>query len=225
MAEEVLKIDKLTKIYDFEGTDINVVLEDVSFSLYGGETLGIIGESGSGKSILARCIGARGRPTSGKIILMGENITKKKMKFLVKRTQRKIQTIFQVPNQSFELDTTIGKCILDALKTAGVKGDEAKKKVNEMLETVGLDPDCANMFPYEVSGGQCQRAAIAKALSVNPKVMIFDEALSSLDASSQINIMELLKREKEKRGMSYLFISHDMKLVEQMCDRVLVLKK
>lgn len=228
MAEktEVLKVEHLTKIYDFEGDDVNVVLDDVNFSLYKGEVLGIIGESGSGKSILARCIGARGRVTSGKITLLGQNITYRKAKFLVKRTQRKIQTIFQIPSQSFpDIERSVGFGIEDALRQSGLSKAEAKAKAPEMMELVGLEAEYLDSHCDELSGGQCQRAAIAKALSMNPEVIICDEALSSLDNSSQNQILNLLLDEKKKRGFAMLFISHDIKILNAICDRIIVMKE
>ncbi|MDO4460490.1 MAG: ATP-binding cassette domain-containing protein [Clostridia bacterium] len=223
--DEVIKVEKLTKIYDFEGTEATTVLDDVSFVLHRGESLGFIGESGSGKSILMKCIGARGRVTKGKIYLNGKNITHRKMKFLVKRTQRKIQTVTQIANMSFELDKHVDRVIADALVQSGIKRSEAKLRVPEVLSYFGLDPDYADMFPYELSGGQCQRVALAKCLTVNPEVVIFDEALSSLDSSSQIALMNIIKEEKEKRNLSYMIISHDLRMISELCDRVLVMQE
>ncbi len=222
--DEIIRVEKLTKIYDFEGTDLHTVLDDVSFVLHRGESLGFIGESGSGKSVLMKCIGARGRVTSGKIYLDGRNITHRKMKFLVRRTQRKIQTVNQVANMSFELDKHVDEVIENALKQSGMNSAEAKANVNKVLEYYGLDPDYADMFPYELSGGQCQRVALAKCLTVNPEVVIFDEALSSLDGSSQLALMDIIEKEKEKKNLSYMIISHDLRMIRRMCDRVIVMQ-
>lgn len=223
-TDEIIKVDKLTKVYDFEGEDAHTVLDNVSFVLHKGESLGFIGESGSGKSVLMKCIGARGRVTKGKIYLDGKNITHAKMKFLVRRTQRKIQTVNQVAQMSFELDKHVDQVIFDALVQSGMNKNDAKANVNKVLERYGLDVDYADMFPYELSGGQCQRVALAKCLTVNPEVVIFDEALSSLDSSSQIALMDIIKTEKEKKNLSYMIISHDLRMIRELCTRVIVMQ-
>ena len=165
-------------------------------------------------------------PTEGEIILDGENITKAGKKEL-RAAYRKMQMIFQAPTESFDPRRTLGDGIGESLRNSGRSREETRKEVERLLELCGLTPDFAGRYPHEVSGGQCQRAAIARALAIEPGLLICDEATSALDVTIQKEILELLNSLRRQKGskLSILFISHDIALVQQFCDRLLVMYK
>lgn len=221
--ENILQVKDLKKIFHQHGRrDVNAV-ENISFSLRAGEILGIVGESGSGKSTVAKLITRLEDVTDGQIVLDGQDITHLKGSVL-KETYGKIQMVFQNPVGSFDPRKTLGYGIGESLKNKGVPKAEIRTKVAELLEQCGLEPEYMNRYPHQVSGGQCQRAAIARALVVDPKVIICDEATSALDVTVQKRIIELLRRLKEEKNLSYVFICHNLALVQEFCDRVLVMK-
>jgi peptide/nickel transport system ATP-binding protein len=189
-----------------------------------GECLGIIGESGSGKTTLVNMITRLADADEGCIILDGEDITSCRGRKL-RSVYRRMQMVFQSPAGSFDPKRTLGDGIGESLKNAGLGREQTKKEVERLLIECGLAPEFAGRYPHEVSGGECQRAAIARALAVNPKLLICDEATSALDVTVQKEIIELLGRLRKKRGgeLSILFISHDLALVQQFCERVLVM--
>lgn len=197
-------------------------VNDVSFTLERGETLGIVGESGSGKSTIAKLITRLTDITEGTLKFEGKDITRLKQSQL-KEIYGDIQMVFQNPVGSFDPRRTLGDGIGESLRNRGMKKADVEKRVAELLEQCGLEKEYAKRYPYEVSGGQCQRAAIARALAVEPKVLICDEATSALDVTIQKQIMELLEDLKEKKGLSFIFICHNLALVQMFCDRVLVL--
>ena len=197
-------------------------VDDVSFSLKAGETLGIVGESGSGKSTLAKMITRLTDITEGTLKFQGKDITKLKQSQL-KEVYGNVQMVFQNPVGSFDPRRTLGDGIGESLRNRGMKRAEVTKRVKELLEQCGLDGGFAGRYPHEVSGGQCQRAAIARALAVEPKVLICDEATSALDVTIQKQIMELLEELKDTHGLSFIFICHNLALVQSFCDKVLVL--
>ena len=199
-------------------------MDDVSFSLKAGETLGIVGESGSGKSTLAKMITRLTDITEGTLKFQGKDITKLKRSQL-KDVYGNIQMVFQNPVGSFDPRRTLGDGIGESLRNRGIKKEEVTKRVKELLEQCGLDEEFAGRYPHEVSGGQCQRAAIARALAIEPKVLICDEATSSLDVTIQKQIMELLEDLKDTHGLSFIFICHNLALVQSFCDKVLVLSE
>lgn len=222
--EPILRAENLTKIYSRAGqSDISAV-RDVSFELMPGECLGIIGRSGSGKSTIARMLCRLTDVTCGRIVLDGEDITHIKGREL-RRIYRSIQMVFQSPAQSFDPRCTLGESIGESLRNAGTSCTETADKVRELLERCGLPAAYADRYPHEVSGGQCQRAAIARALAVDPRVLICDEATSALDVTVQEEVMGLLRELRRQRGgeLSVIFICHDIALVQQLCDRVLVM--
>ena len=218
----LLEAEHLTKVFTQRGKESFKAVDDVSFSLKAGETLGIVGESGSGKSTLAKMITRLTDITEGTLKFQGKDITKLKQRQL-KDVYGKIQMVFQNPVGSFDPRRTLGDGIGESLRNRGMKKTEVAKRVKELLEQCGLDEEFAGRYPHEVSGGQCQRAAIARALAIEPKVLICDEATSSLDVTIQKQIMELLEYLKEKNGLSFIFICHNLALVQMFCDRVLVL--
>ena len=221
--DKVLEVEKLNRVFN-KGKKTEVyALHNVSFDLYKGECLGIIGESGSGKSTAARIVTRLIPYTSGNVVLQGENMNDIPRKELYK----KIQMIFQTPVESFNPRIKIGDSVGESLRNAGYSKSEAKKRVEILLEECGLEKEFYNRYPHEISGGQCQRAAIARALAIKPKILICDEATSALDVTVQEEIINLLNNIRKNRGddISILFISHDIALVQQFCNRVVVMNK
>ena len=197
-------------------------VDDVSFQLESGEILGIVGESGCGKSTLAKLITRLTDLTSGTLIFDGKDITNLSGREL-KHFYGKIQMVFQNPLTSFDPRRTLGDGIGESLRNRGMKKEERNSRITEVLEQAGLSAEFADRYPHEVSGGQCQRAAIARVLAVEPAILICDEATSALDVTIQKQIMDLLLELKEKQGLSFIFICHNLALVQMFCDRVLVL--
>ncbi len=220
----LLEAEHLTKVFTPRGKESFKAVDDVSFSLKAGETLGIVGESGSGKSTLAKMITRLTDITEGTLKFQGKDITKLKQRQL-KDVYGKIQMVFQNPVGSFDPRRTLGDGIGESLRNRGMKKTEVAKRVKELLEQCGLAEEFAGRYPHEVSGGQCQRAAIARALAIEPKVLICDEATSSLDVTIQKQIMELLEDLKDTHGLSFIFICHNLALVQSFCDKVLVLSE
>lgn len=221
MSDTLLQVEHLKKVFAF-GKKSFTAVDDVSFTLKQGECLGIVGELGSGKSTIARMITRLLETTEGKVILLGEDITHIKGKEL-RRAYQKMQMVFQMPAESFDPRRTLGDGIGESLRNMGLSKRETGKKVEELLVTCGLTPEYADRYPHEVSGGQCQRAAIARALAVAPLLLICDEATSALDVTVQKQVLELMIELKEKKNLSFLLICHDLALVQAFCDRVLVL--
>lgn len=221
MSETILKAEHLKKVFT-SGKKTFTAVDDVSFELKKGQCLGIVGESGSGKSTIARMITGLEHMTEGTVTLLGKDITDLKAKEM-RKVYRDIQMVFQMPVESFDPRCTLGDGIMESLRNMGMSVREAKKRAGELLIRCGLTPEFAARYPHEVSGGQCQRAAIARALAVSPSVLICDEATSSLDVTVQKQVLNLLQELKEKEGLSLLMISHDLALVQAFCDEVLVL--
>ena len=221
MREKLLEAKGLTR--EFGGQKEHfLAVEDVSFSLYRGEALGIVGESGSGKSTLVRMLTGLLPPTEGTAEFLGQELTSATGRDW-KKIYQKMQLVFQFPKESFDPGKTLGSGIGESLRNKGFGRKETREKVEELLLTCGLPPDFAGRYPREVSGGECQRAAVARALAVEPDLLICDEATSALDVTVQKQILELLLRLKKEKKLSFLFISHDLALVQAFCDRVLVM--
>ena len=221
MTDIILKADHLKKVF-ISGKKSITAVDDVSFELERGECLGIVGESGSGKSTIAKMITHLESITEGQVFLKGKDITHARGKDL-RETYQNIQMVFQMPMESFDPRCTLGDGIGESLRNMGISRVETRKRMENLLEKCGLEKEYADRYPHQVSGGQCQRAAIARALAVNPEILICDEATSALDVTVQKQILELLKELKEKEELSFLFICHDLALVQEFCDRVLVL--
>ena len=222
--EPILRVQNLTKTFTRSGQSNLTAVNGISFDLLPGECLGIIGESGSGKTTAVNLITRLLDATEGKIFLDGEDITRKTGKPL-RMIYRKMQMVFQTPTDSFDPRRTLGDGIGESLRNCGMSRHDADAQAARLLERCGLPAAFAGRYPHEVSGGQCQRAAIARALAVKPKVLICDEATSALDVTVQKEILELLHtlRSEQGTGLSILFICHDISLVQQFCDRVLVM--
>lgn len=220
--EPVLEVKNLTKIFKRGGQEELAAVKNVSFCLYPGEILGIVGESGSGKSTAARMITRLIKADSGRILLRQEDITEVRGKRLRQIYQR-IQMVFQSPAASFDPRRTLGDGIGESMRNSGISRGEVKCQVRELLLRCGLKEEFAGRYPHEVSGGQCQRAAIARALAMQPEILICDEATSALDVTVQRQIVELLTQLRKEQKMACLFICHDLALVQNFCDRVLVM--
>ena len=220
--ENLLEVQDLTKIFGAGGGRPVTAADHVTFSLRAGEALGLVGESGCGKSTLARMIARLLEPTAGAVFLEGEEITKLRRRAL-RPVYRKMQMVFQSPAGSFDPRRTLGHGIAESLENRGLSRGERQARTARLLERCGLPADFAGRYPHEVSGGQCQRAAIARALAAEPRLLICDEATSALDVTVQQQILELLG-ELRRDGLSILFICHNLALVQSFCDRVLVMR-
>ena len=217
---DILRAEELDISFYSEkaGREIHAV-DHVSFSLSEGEFLGLVGESGCGKSTAARIISGLVRPDSGTVYLK-----EKALQYPFPRSAyRVLQMVFQMPKESFDPRRRIGPCITAMEQNFGTSRAEAEKQTRELLERVGLNASYYSKFPHQMSGGECQRAAIARALSVRPEVLLCDEVTSSLDVSVQAQVVELLQEIHKTAGISVLFISHDLALVQGICSRIMVM--
>lgn len=199
-------------------------VDGVNIRLYEGETLGVVGESGCGKSTFARAVIGLVEATEGEVVWLGQDLTK--MQNVQRRNTRKeIQMIFQDPLASLNPRMTIGDIIAEPLETfyPELSADEVKERVREMMTKVGLLPNVINRYPHEFSGGQCQRIGIARALILRPRMIICDEPVSALDVSIQAQVVNLLKELQKELGLSLVFIAHDLSVVKHISDRVLVM--
>lgn len=221
------KLVEVKHLKQYFGTKKNVVkaIDDISFDIYEGETFGLVGESGSGKSTTGRALLRLYQPTDGEILFEGKNIaTLTKGKELLE-FRKEAQMIFQDPYASLDSRMKVRDIIaegIDIHHLASTK-EERNQIVDELLETVGLNREHANRYPHEFSGGQRQRIGIARALALNPKFIVCDEAISALDVSIQAQIVNLLKKLQKEKGLTYLFIAHDLSMVKYISDRIAVM--
>jgi peptide/nickel transport system ATP-binding protein len=223
----VLEANELGKIYrerSFFGRIREVAAaKDVTLTLRKGRTLGIVGESGSGKSTVARCIVRLIDPTSGGIRLAGREISELSRRMLQPHRKR-IQIIFQDPYRSLNPRISIGETIAEGPINYGMRRADALAKARELLELVDLPVDATSRYPHQFSGGQRQRIAIARALALDPDVLVADEAVSALDVSVQAQVLELLDEIQTRLGIALLFITHDLRVAAQICDDVAVMQ-
>ncbi len=229
----VLSVEGLGKIYrkrSFFGTAREVrAAEDISFSLVRGETLGLVGESGSGKSTVGRCCLRLIEPNSGRIVLSGQGSGDLVLSDLgpaaLRQHRKRIQMVFQDPFASLNPRQTVGRIISDGPVAHGVARATALMKARELLELVGLSANAVDRYPHEFSGGQRQRIGIARALALEPDVLVADEAVSALDVSVQAQILSLIKDIQSRLGLAILFVTHDLRVAAQICDRIAVMQR
>lgn len=226
MEDVLLRVEKLKKYFPITGGVFHKVVgqvkavEDISFDIKKGETLGLVGESGCGKSTAGRSILRLQEKTSGNVYFEGTDIYKLKKKHL-RELRLEMQIIFQDPYSSLNPRMSVGEIVGEALLDHGIcSKKDIKDRVMETLETCGLSPYQYRRYPHEFSGGQRQRIGIARALILNPKFIVADEPVSALDVSIQAQIINLLTKLQEKNGFSYLFISHDLSVVQHICHRI-----
>lgn len=219
--KKILEVKHL-KQYFKNGRNVTKAVDDVSFDIYEGETFGLVGESGSGKTTTGRSILQLYKPTSGEVIFEGKNVENLKSRADKLVFTRDAQMIFQDPYASLNPRMTVEDIIAEGLDIHHLVKDksERSKRVEELLETVGLNESHASRFPHEFSGGQRQRIGIARALAVKPKFIVADEPISALDVSIQAQVVNLMIELQKKRGLTYLFIAHDLSMVKFISDRI-----
>ncbi|MBM6731915.1 ABC transporter ATP-binding protein [Megasphaera stantonii] len=220
----VLELQEVTKVFSGrKGAQVRA-LDRVSFCIEEGESVGLIGPSGSGKSTVANAVCRFIDVTSGRILLRGCDITEARGKAL-RQVYKEVQMVFQSPRSSFDPRRTLGDGVGECLKNGGVGKAERRERVRALLERCGLPAAAADWYPHEVSGGQCQRAAIARALAAQPRLLVCDEATSALDVMAQRQILELLLELKAEGRLQLLFITHNLAVAQQCCDRLIVMDK
>lgn len=219
--KKILEVKHL-KQYFKNGRNVTKAVDDVSFDIYEGETFGLVGESGSGKTTTGRSILQLYKPTSGEVIFEDKNVENLKSRADKLAFTRDAQMIFQDPYASLNPRMTVEDIIAEGLDIHHLVKDKAErsKRVEKLLETVGLNESHASRFPHEFSGGQRQRIGIARALAVEPKFIVADEPISALDVSIQAQVVNLMIELQKKRGLTYLFIAHDLSMVKFISDRI-----
>ena len=229
--EPLLRVEHLSKEFPAEAgmlagrfsKRVVSAVNDVSFEIHAGETFGLVGESGCGKSTTGRSIMRLTNPTSGKVFFEGKDVSQMNKREL-KNLRREMQFIFQDPYASLNPRMTIGEIVSEPMTIHGVgTKEERMKTVRELLDVVGLNPEHINRYPHEFSGGQRQRIGIARAFALRPKLIICDEPVSALDVSIQAQVLNLLKDLQARYGTAYLFIAHDLSVVQHISDRVAVM--
>lgn len=229
VKKELLKVEGLKQYFPikggFFGRTVNHVkaVDDISFTIYEGETVSIVGESGCGKSTTGRAILRLEEPTEGVVEFQGNDLTKLS-KSEMRKYRKDLQIIFQDPYASINPRQTVASVLNEAMQIQKVlPANQRRARIEDLLQTVGLRPEQADRYPHEFSGGQRQRIGIARALSVNPKLIICDEAVSALDVSIQAQVLNLLEDLQRDYGLTYLFISHDLGVVRHISDRIIVM--
>ena len=227
----ILKVDDLRKEFPVRSgflvervTHTVNAVDGVSFEIQEGRTLGLVGESGSGKSTTGYCILQLIKPTAGSVRFQGKELTKMGREE-VRKMRREMQIVFQDPYSSLDPRMTVGDIVAEPLEVHGVGSRRGRRaRVRELLDVVGFNPDYGNRYPHEFSGGQRQRVGVARALALNPSLIVCDEPVSALDVSIQAQILNLLKDLQRDFGLTYLFISHDLAVVRGMSDDIAVMK-
>ena len=223
VPEPVLEARGLVKRFPRKGHPDVVAVDHVSLRVMPGECVGLVGGSGSGKSTVAQMVTRLIDSTEGSILLNGRDVTTLRGRALRGMT-RDVQMVFQNPTSSFDPRRTLGDGIGEGLRNLGMGKGPTRERTVELLERCGLSAEFADRYPHEVSGGQCQRAAIARALAPAPALIVLDEATSALDVTVQAQIIELMREIRRESGAGYLFICHDLALVQGFCDRVSVMR-
>lgn len=222
MAEKLLEIKNLKLYFNKDKKNEVKAVDDISFDIYKGETLGLVGESGCGKSTTGRTIIRLYNATAGEVLYKGENVHKAKNKAKTLEFNRTMQMIFQDPYASLNPRMKVIDIIAEGIDLHGLakSSKERTEMVHHLLETVGLNRDHAGRYPHEFSGGQRQRIGIARALAVDPEFIIADEPISALDVSIQAQVVNLLKKLQRENGLTFLFIAHDLSMVKYISDRI-----
>ncbi|OCA87363.1 ABC transporter ATP-binding protein [Pseudobacillus wudalianchiensis] len=222
MAEKLLEIKNLKQYFNEGKPNMVKAVDDISFDIYRGETLGLVGESGCGKSTTGRTIIRLYEATGGQVLFNGKDVHGKKSKKDLKEFNRKMQMIFQDPYASLNPRMKVVDIIAEGIDIHGLAKTKKERmdKVYSLLETVGLNREHANRYPHEFSGGQRQRLGIARALAVEPDFIIADEPISALDVSIQAQVVNLMRKLQKEKGLTYLFIAHDLSMVKYISDRI-----
>ncbi|KAB2337219.1 ATP-binding cassette domain-containing protein [Cytobacillus depressus] len=222
MAEKLLEIKNLKQHFNVGRPNMVKAVDGISFDIFKGETLGLVGESGCGKSTTGRTIIRLYDATDGQVLFNGEDVHGKKSAKELKKFNRKMQMIFQDPYASLNPRMTVADIIAEGIDIHGLAKNRANRmqRVYDLLETVGLNKEHANRYPHEFSGGQRQRIGIARALAVEPDFIIADEPISALDVSIQAQVVNLMKKLQREKGLTYLFIAHDLSMVKYISDRI-----
>jgi peptide/nickel transport system ATP-binding protein len=225
VAEKLLEVRNLKKYFAHPTGTLHAV-DDVSFSINTGETLGVVGESGCGKSTTGRCVIRLIEPTAGEVLFDGRNILQMNRKELVK-ARTEMQIVFQDPYSSLNPRKTVFETIIEPIKyhkiMPGATTAQVEQRVVDLMETVGLAERLINTYPHELDGGRRQRIGIARALAVEPRFIVCDEPVSALDVSIQAQILNLLKRLQQERGLTFIFITHDLSVVNHFSDDIMVM--
>jgi ABC-type oligopeptide transport system ATPase subunit len=231
-GEPLLVVENLQKYFPVRKgvlidrtVDYVKAVDDVSFEIYFGETLGLVGESGSGKSTTGYCVLQLLKPTAGSVRFLGQELVGMRAKDL-REMRREMQIVFQDPYASLNPRMTVGDIVAEPLVVHRIGDRRSRRRsAEQLLEVVGFNPDFINRYPHEFSGGQRQRIGVARALALNPRLIVCDEPVSALDVSIQAQILNLLKDLQEEFNLAYLFIAHDLAVVRGMSDRIAVMSK
>lgn len=220
--QKLVEVKNLKQYFKVGKGRVVKAVDDVTFDIYKGETLGLVGESGCGKSTTGRTIIGLYEATDGEVLFNGLSVHRKKSAKEAKELKRKMQMIFQDPYASLNPRMTVADIIAEGIDIHGLASskEERMNRVYELLETVGLNREHANRYPHEFSGGQRQRIGIARALAVEPEFIIADEPISALDVSIQAQVVNLMKKLQREKGLTYLFIAHDLSMVKYISDRI-----